>query len=142
MTTFLGIPADNSISVTAAIIIVVPLIQRLTLDLITIEVDKKEVNHKLHTAISAVVMVACAAVIQMVDHTSWWKAVVLEWGVFFLLFDLVLNWLRGKRWDHTGEVSQVDGVWRQIGWLGQYFVKVWCFLVALCVYFTWGYIVG
>lgn len=140
--TLFGMETDNGLSVTAGVIILVPLIQRLMLDMITIEVDKQEVNHKLHTAISAGVMIVCGLVVQVVDHVSWWKAVVLEWAVFFLLFDLLLNWMRGKRWDYTGEASQVDGVWRQIGWLGQYFVKAWCMLAALAVYFTWSYIVG
>ncbi len=55
-------------------------------------------------------------------------------GLFFWFpFDVALNLLRGKAWDHTGRDSQLDRVTNWSSWI--WVLKIFCFLAG--AYMVW-----
>lgn len=120
------------------ILLVTPLLQRLALDYFTIMVDKIPVDHKKHTILTGVLMVACAGIIQIIDGTAWWRALIMSWGLFFLCFDYLLNVIRGLKWYYVPYpgpgVSKWDGMAYKIGPWGVLFIKFFLFMVAVAVY--------
>jgi hypothetical protein len=69
-----------------------------------------------------------------VDPVSWWPVLAFQMTSFWLVFDLVLNVLRGKPWYYRGETS---------GWLDRVpsTIIYWLMKAAAFTYMT-GYIIN
>ena len=69
-----------------------------------------------------------------------------QWAIFVLLFDYVLNLLRGLDWWYVdegldGKQSWMDSIYTQLPWWAIMFVKIWVFLLGFSVYFFISYVV-
>lgn len=151
-----GMEADYGISWIAIIILFIPLIQRLIMDIHQIKIEQKEINHKLHTFYTGVIMLMGSLIIADLDHGQdgisiiilWFKAVCLSFSIFFLLFDYVLNICLRKKWYYidTGKGDSIhsisDGLYAKLGVIGTAFIKICTFLIGISIYFLSSYIVG
>lgn len=43
--------------------------------------------------------------------------------VFYVLFDYLLNYLEGRKWNYIGNTASIDKIWNKIGWQSQLFFK-------------------
>lgn len=140
--------SDYGISIVALFFVFLPLVARLWADRLVIKVHKIEVEHGLHTFLTALMMLACAYAVNLLDHVSMFKAFMLEWGVFWFFFDPVLNLLLGKNWyyidenvnDKKGKFAKIEQFYNRLGIWNTLFIRSWWMLFTFAIYFYSSYI--
>lgn len=94
------------------LILVVPLLIRLLWDWYTIKVERREVDHGLHTLVTGGIMIACAMINSFTfpEGFSWLgtlKGTSLAFGIF-MWFDYALN-IAVRGWDEWDYIDQAKG---------------------------------
>ncbi len=129
------------------LILIVPLLIRLVWDWCTIKVEKREVDHGLHTLVTGGIMIACAMINSFTfpEGFSWlgtFKGTSLAFGIF-MGFDYALNIVvRGwDEWDYIdqgldGKSSKTDKFYRKYLTKKKILVlKIIVFVLSLLIYF-------
>lgn len=136
--------ADRAIGLWPAVLMILPLITRLFFDYLEIMVYKTEVRHKTQAILTGIQMLSFSYIASSLEPVEYWKAMVLSWATFWLIFDYALNLLRGEKWHYIdlgkdGKRSLFDSIYERAGVLGTLFLKLWFFLFAIYAYFFWSY---
>ena len=131
----------------AMLLLVIPLGLRLWWDYHTIVNQKKEVDHAAHTILTGVMMAVVSVFDWVFGPAKYFiQPLIFQWAIFVLLFDYVLNLLRGLDWWYVdegldGKQSWMDSIYTQLPWWAIMFVKIWVFLLGFSVYFFISYVV-
>jgi len=105
----------------AILLLTIPLILRLLLDFWKIKIKKQEPDHSVHTVYTGLVMVIISLLHLIIFEKTFYQAFLLEWGIFWMVFDYALNLLRGLSWNYIdqgidGKSSLADKLYKKAGW--------------------------
>ena len=78
------------------LLFVVPTIFRLCWDYRTIEIKKQSVNYPIHTLVTGGLMVLIGIIFIYYPVATWWKAILMQFAIFFMFFDYLLNFFRNQ----------------------------------------------
>lgn len=134
----------------SVVLILLPLIVKLTLDGYRILVEKEEVNHGKSLTLAVAVGIVISYVVWRIEPVQYYfQPALLSWSVFWAFFDTTLNLITGKKWSYIdaniqsgGIHSTSDKVYAMVGILGVLFAKAWFLALGLFVYFGWHVITG
>jgi len=98
----------------------------------------KETNHKMDVWIRAGLMIVCAVGPWLYGH-SYWGSVALSFGIFFLLFDYLINIIMLRRRDFfsfLGTTAETDKVkwWHNMKPVNRFLIRFGVFAIALAGY--------
>lgn len=120
------------------LLLLFPLVWEEVTDYIRIVIFGKEDNH----AADIPVRIAMCAVVGLIDH--WWLGKhfaqgFLYSGSMFMLFDPILNLLRGRNFFHKG-TNFTDGLWSQTPPHAEVLVRFIFLSVGYGFYYNWDMI--
>lgn len=139
---------DHSISMWSVLLLSVPLVVRTVWDGHRILVKRKEVNHGKHWSATAFFIFVSAFSAWRLEPVEYlFQPLLLSWGIFWMLFDYMLNIIRGKDFFYIdvgldGKQSNFDRIYEWLGPYGTFAVKLWFLLLTILVYFHLSYIIG
>lgn len=115
-------------------IILFPLLWELLTDFYRIEKQKREDNHKGDIPVRIAMCIAAGVGLRLLGYTDGIFPGAFYAGSIFIIFDPVLNLMRGKNFFHKGD-NQLDTLWGKTPPHVEVFVRLWVLVVAIMVYY-------
>lgn len=115
-------------------ILLFPVGWELVTDYIRIEKRKKEDNHEADIPVRIAMCLGAGLLLKVLGYTDTIFQGTFFSGAAFILFDPVLNILRGKNVFHKGK-NTLDKLWGQTPPHAEVFVRLWIITVAAITYY-------